>query len=81
MLREAAVSLKCTTDANPDAHIFHFYLNSSFVGNSSSGVFTFTVKADGVYTCVPLNTVGTGDIATVSINSVGKQYTTDVLPQ
>ena len=72
MLRHAAVSLKCTTDANPDAHIYHFYLNDNPIGNSSSGVLNTTVMEDGIYTCVPINTVGTGDNATVSITAVGK---------
>ena len=72
VLRGDAVSLKCTTDANPDAHIYHFYLNDNLVGKSSSGVFNISVKADGVYTCAPINTVGTGDNATVSITAVGK---------
>ena len=72
VLRGATVSIKCTTDANPDAHIYHFYLNDNLIGNSSSGVFNTTVMADGVYTCVPINTDGTGDNATVSITAVGK---------
>ena len=72
VLRDAAVSIKCTTDANPDAHIYHFFLNDNLIGNSSSGVFNTTVMADGVYTCVPINTDGTGDNATVSITAVGK---------
>ena len=72
VLHDATVSLKCTTDANPDAHIYHFYLNDSLIGNSSSGVFNTTVMADGVYTCVPINIGGTGDNATVSIITVGK---------
>ena len=72
VLRDAGVSIKCTTDANPDAHIYHFYLNDNFIGNSSSGVFNTTVMADGVYSCVPINTVGTGDNATVNITTLGK---------
>ena len=72
VLRDAILSLKCTTDANPDAHIYHFYLNDNLIGNSSSGVFNTTVMEDGVYTCVPINTDGTGDNATVSITAVGK---------
>ncbi len=80
VLRDAAVSLKCTTVANPDAHIYHFYLNNNLIGNSSSGVFNVTVKADGVYTCVPVNTVGTGENDTVSITAVGK-HTIGVLLQ
>ena len=74
VLRGATVSIKCTTDANPDAHIYHFYLNDNLIGNSSSGVFNTTVMADGVYTCVPVNTVGTGDNDSVSITVVGELY-------
>ena len=74
MLRGTTLELNCKTDANPDAHIYHFYLNNNLIGNSSSGVFNTTVKEDGVYTCVPINTVGTGDNATVSITAVGKLY-------
>ena len=72
VLRDATVSIKCTADANPDAHIYHFYLNDNLIGNSSSGVFNTTVMADGVYICVPINTDGTGDNATVSITAVGE---------
>ena len=72
VLRESNISLVCSTDANPDAQIYHFYLNDNLIGNSSSGVFNTTVMVDGVYTWVPINTVGTGDNATVSITAVGK---------
>lgn len=72
VLRDTAVLIKCTTDANPDAHIYHFYLNGIPIGNSSSGMFNTTVIEDGVYTCVPVNTVGTGVNATINITAVGK---------
>ena len=71
VLLESNISLDCSTDANPDAHIYHFYLNENLIGNSSSGVFNSTVTADGVYTCVPINTVGTGQNDSVSITVVG----------
>ncbi|XP_078379805.1 hemicentin-2-like isoform X6 [Oculina patagonica] len=80
LLRDAAVSLKCTTVANPAAHIYHFYLNNNLIGNSSSGVLNVTVKADGVYTCVPVNTVGKGDNATVSISAVVAPFA-EIIPQ
>ena len=70
MLRDSNISLDCSTDANPDAHVYHFYLNDSLIGNSNSGVFNTTVMTDGVYTYVPVNTVGTGENATVSMSSV-----------
>ena len=72
------MSLNCTTDANPDAHVYRFYFNDTLIGNSSSGVFNATVDADGVYSCVPINTVGTGHNATVSITAVGKSSDTAV---
>ena len=72
VFRDATVSIECSTDANPDAHIYHFYLNDNLIGNCSSGVFNTIVIADGVYTCVPINTDGIGDNATVSITTVGK---------
>ena len=76
LLRESNISLDCSTDANPEAHIYFFYLNENPIGNSGSGVFNTTVTADGVYTCVPVNTVGTGDNATVSITVVGELHRT-----
>ena len=74
LLRDSNISLDCSTDANPDAHVYHFYLNDSLIGNSNSGVFNTTVMTDGVYTCVPVNTVGTGENATVSITVVGELH-------
>ena len=72
LLRESYLVLNCSTDANPDAHVYRYYFNGNILGNSSSGVFNTTVMADGVYTCVPENTVGTQSNATVSITAVGK---------
>ena len=73
MLRGKTLSLICSTDANPlNSVTYHFYFNDGYIGNSSSGVFNVTVEADGVYTCVPSNTVGTGRNATVSVTDAGK---------
>ena len=68
----STVSLNCSTDANPAAYMYQFYFNDAIIGNHSSGLLNITVDADGVYTCVPINTVGTGHNATVSITMVGK---------
>ena len=72
VLRGSTLSLNCSTDANPSAHVYQFYFDDTLIGNSSSGVFNVTVDADGVYTCVPINTVGTGHNATVRVTAVGK---------
>ena len=76
LLRGSIISLDCSTDASPDAHIYHFFLNDNLIGNSSSGVFNTTLMADGVYICVPVNTVGTGDKASVDITVVGESHRT-----
>ena len=68
----STVSLNCSTDANPSAHVYQLYFSDTLIGNSSSGVFNVTVAADGVYTCVPNNAVGTGHNATVRVTAVGK---------
>ena len=73
MLSGKTLSLICSTDANPiNSVTYHFYFNDGYIGNSSSGVFNVTVDADGVYTCVPINIIGTGHNATVSIAALGK---------
>ena len=69
--RGSILSLNCQTDASPEAK-YHFYFNGTSIGNSGSGMFNTTVIGDGVFTCVPVNTVGTGDNATVSISVVGE---------
>ena len=70
MLRDTAMRLNCSTDANPDSQTYHFYFNDSLIGNSSSGVFDINVQEDGEYTCVPVNNVGTGSNASVSVTAV-----------
>ena len=72
VLRGSSLSINCSTDSNPMAHVFQFYLDDIYIGNSTSGVYNVTVTADGAYTCVPLNTVGKEQNATVVIRTVGK---------
>ena len=74
MLRNSSMSIKCSADANPEDIEYQLYFKGLFIGNSSSGVFNTTVMADGVYTCVPINTVGAGDNATVSVIVVGELH-------
>ena len=76
LLRNSIMSLNCKTNASPEAD-YHFYFNGKSIGNNTSGVFNVTVLADGVYTCVPVNRVGTGDNATVNVTVVGKLISID----
>ena len=74
VLHNTVMMLNCSTDANPDAHTYHFYFNGNLTDNSSSGVFNISVKEDGEYTCVSVNSLGAGSNASVSITSVGECY-------
>ena len=71
LLHGSIMTLNCATDASPEAE-YYFYFNGNSIGNSGSGVLSVTVEDDGVYTCVPINPVGTGDNATVNVIVVGK---------
>ena len=72
ILRGSKIYLICKTNANPNAHTYQFYFNGAPIGSSNSGVFIVDVEKDGVYTCVPINRVGTGQDATVSVTVVGR---------
>lgn len=72
LLRDSSMSIHCSTNANPEDIEYQLYFKGLFIGNSTSGLFNITVMEDGVYTCVPINKVGTGDNATVSITVVGE---------
>lgn len=65
------LTLLCITNANPPA-TYYFYFNQSFIGKSNSGEFNVTVEGDGMYTCVPINNVGTGNNATLNVTTVGE---------
>ena len=76
LLHDGIMTLKCSADASPEAE-YHFYFNGESIGTSTSGVFNVSVEADGVYKCVPVNTEGTGDSATVDVTVVGKLISTE----
>lgn len=65
------VTLSCTTNANPPAHEYRFYLNDQVVHTSSSGVYQFPVRQSGnnAYKCEPKNQIGYGANATVMIST------------
>ncbi|KAK3743484.1 hypothetical protein QZH41_013099, partial [Actinostola sp. cb2023] len=64
-----SVTLTCTTNANPPAHEYRFYLNDQVFHTSSSGVHQFFVPQSGnnTYKCAPKNHYGYGENATVLI--------------
>ena len=43
-------------------------------------MFNVTIDEDGVYTCVPINEVGSGHNATVNVTTVGESRNKTILP-
>ena len=72
MLRGKILSIICRADANPAAHEYQYYANDILIGNSSDGVLNVTVNVDGSYTCLPINSLGSGHNTTVNVTVVGK---------
>ena len=72
VLRGKILSIICRADANPAAHEYQYYVNDILIGNSSDGVLNITVNVDGSYTCLPINSLGSGHITTVNVTVVGK---------
>jgi hypothetical protein len=68
-----SVSLQCTTNGNPPAQEYRFYLNDQLVHTSISGDYQLNVPQAGnnTYKCEPKNTVGSGQNASVTISTKG----------
>ena len=71
VLLNSRLIILCVTNANPPA-LYHLYFNENYIGNSSSGELNDTAKGDGVYICIPINRIGTGNNDTLDIIAVGK---------
>ena len=72
VLRGKILSIICRADANPAAQEYQYYVNDILIGNSSDGVLNITVNVDGSYTCLPINSLGSGHNTTVNVTVVGK---------
>ena len=72
VLRGKILSIICRADANPAAHEYQYYVNDILIGNSSNGLLNITVDVDGSYTCLPINSLGSGHNTTVNVTVVGK---------
>ena len=72
VLAGGSLFLNCTSDANPAVRVFQLIFDSILIATSSSGMFSVTVRKAGIYTCIPVNEVGSGDSATVKVTVLGK---------
>ena len=69
------LTLNCTTDAVPPAHLFKFTLNGNTLKNTSGVLKVNQVNTShkGLYECTPYNILGAGEKATLNITVLGKK--------
>ena len=68
-----SVTLNCSTDANPPAHVFSLYHEGSVITqNASFTIERVTWSDQGEYTCVPSNILGEGENASIALTVFGK---------
>lgn len=69
------VTLRCTAEGNPLVKSFRFYHNLTLIQDSSRNLYRIdrmTESQQGTYTCVPVNDLGDGQNATISIKVGGE---------
>ena len=72
VVQNSFVTFSCTSKASPPPHEYRFYHNDNLLDTNSSGTYKTQVSGSGLYSCVPVNTVGFGVNDTISITVVGK---------
>ena len=61
------VTFNCTTHARPDPDGYKFYRGQELLSSSGSGVFDLRLQHSGLYSCLPFNSAGDGDQASLKI--------------
>ena len=61
------VTFNCTTHARPDPDGYKFYRGQELLSSSGSGVFDLWLQHSGLYSCLPFNSAGDGDQASLKI--------------
>lgn len=61
------VTFNCTTHARPDPDGYKFYRGQELLSGNGSGVFDFRLQRSGLYSCLPFNSAGDGDQASLKI--------------
>ena len=74
------VSFKCSTNARPAANNYEFQRNGKLLYNGNRNIYNIrnlTVFDNGIYKCVPSNTLGQGEEASVYYTAIGEITTSN----
>ena len=71
---DSSVKFKCTADSRPAVDEYRFYRDQSLLGSNSTGIYHLQLRRSGSYSCVPVNSAGSGEKATLYIAVKGKTF-------
>lgn len=72
-----SVTFNCTAESHPSVDQYRFYRDQEFLGSNTSGVYHVELQRSGLYSCIAVNSAGSGQNATLYISVHGKTYPRD----
>ena len=74
---DSSVKFNCTADSRPAVDEYRFYRDESLLGSNNTGIYHLQLQRSGLYSCVPVNSAGSGEKATLYIDVKGKTFVID----
>ena len=74
---DSSVKFNCTADSRPDVDEYRFYRDESLLGSNNTGIYHLQIQRSGYYSCVAVNSAGSGEKATLYIPVKGKIFGID----
>ena len=71
---DSSVKFNGTADSRPAVDEYRFYRDQSLLGSNSTGIYHLQLRRSGSYSCVPVNSAGSGEKATLYIAVKGKTF-------
>ncbi|XP_020621934.1 hemicentin-1-like isoform X3 [Orbicella faveolata] len=64
---DSSVKFNCTADSRPAVDEYRFYRDQSLLGSNNTGIYHLQLQRSGSYSCVAVNSAGSGQKATLYI--------------
>ena len=71
---DSSVKFNCTADSHPGVDEYRFYRDQSLLGSNNTGIYHLQLQRSGSYSCVPVNSAGSGEKATLYIAVKGETF-------
>ena len=71
---DSSVKFNCTADSRPAVDEYRFYRDQSLLGSNNTGIYHLQLQRSGYYSCVAVNSAGSGEKAALYIAVNGKTF-------